>query len=63
MNDSKIETISLWSYRWSFSHGWHWKYERTCHIDTSNQWLEVFKKDEPTIQFKLSKKKPRILKN
>lgn len=62
MNDLPVETINLWSERWTFAHGWHWKYERTCHIETSEQWLEVFQKDEPLIKFKLSKTKPKACK-
>jgi hypothetical protein len=61
MNEIK-QTTKLWSYRWSFARGWRWQLERECHIETSLQWLEVFKKDEPSIKFKLSKKRPIVCK-
>ena len=61
MNEIK-QTTKLWSYRWSFAHGWKWQLERECNIETSSQWLEVFKKDDPSIEFKLSNKKPKACK-
>ena len=61
MNESQ-QTTKLWSYRWSFARGWQWQLERECYIETSLEWLDVFKKDEPDIVFKLSKKKPKVCK-
>ena len=46
----------LYSHRWTPARGWHWKYERECEEDTAQDWLEVFKEDEPNITFRLSRK-------
>lgn len=37
----------------------NWKIERTCLLENAEQWLEIFKKDEPNEIFKLAKKKPK----
>jgi hypothetical protein len=36
-----------------------WKLERNCEKETASDWLAVFKKDEPSVVFILSRKKPR----
>lgn len=49
---------NLYSARWSTAQGWHWKYERECLPTTANDWLTVFKRDEPEVLFVLSEKTP-----
>lgn len=51
--------IQLWSKRWSTARGWEWKLERKCSMEDSQEWLRVFKKGEPEVEFKLSNKKPK----
>lgn len=55
-----MKITNLWSKRWNPARGHHWKLERECSIENSFAWLEVFQKDEPDVEFKLSEKKPRI---
>jgi len=54
--------IKLWSKRFDSAYGWRWHIERECCSETAKQWLDVFSKDEPHIEFKLSVNKPRISK-
>lgn len=54
--------ISLWSLRQSIAWGWYWRKERDCQESTANDWLRVFRKDEPEIEFKLAKKCPALPK-
>jgi hypothetical protein len=54
------EKISLWGLRHTFAWGWRWKKERDCYITTADEWLALFRKDEPLIQFILAKKKPKL---
>lgn len=49
----------LWSKRYSVAQGNHWKLERECLESTAQQWLEVFRKDEPEVLFVVSHNKPR----
>ena len=53
-------TTNLYSKRFTPARGWHWELERGCNISTANDWLEVFQKDEPTVEFKISKKTPKL---
>jgi hypothetical protein len=36
----------------------HWVAERQCAADTVDEWLAVFRKDEPAIKFVVSTRKP-----
>lgn len=49
------DQIGLWRYN---STTGYWVLERMCSTVSSGKWLEVFKKDEPSASFKLSKTKP-----
>lgn len=51
--------INLWSKRHSIACGLHWKLERTCDPVTAGEWLALFQRDEPDVQFVLSERKPR----
>ncbi|MCK9530444.1 MAG: hypothetical protein M0R77_07775 [Gammaproteobacteria bacterium] len=55
-----MRTINLYSKRWSVARGLHWQLERECSKENAQAWLAVFQKDEPEIEFKLSKKKPKL---
>lgn len=48
--------IKLWRYNTTTG---IWNLQRICDDDTAAQWLEVFKRDEPRAQFKLSKRQPK----
>lgn len=51
----------LWAWRYSVAKGYHWQFERPCNLGNASEWLEVYKKDEPNVKFKISDKKPRII--
>lgn len=55
-----MEIIGLFSKRFSVAKGWHWRIERVCEADSSEKWLKIFSEDEPGIEFKLSKKLPKL---
>ena len=57
MRESKL---SLWSFRFSPMIGTHAVHERCVTEETSQQWLEAFKKIEPDVLFLISKNKPRV---
>lgn len=48
--------ISLWKYNKITG---VWNYQRTCLVETSQQWLGIFQKDVPGETFKLSKYAPK----
>lgn len=50
--------MKLWSQRFSIANGWHWKLERQIKPEETEQWLKVFRFDEPGILFVASEKKP-----
>lgn len=52
--------LNLWSKRWSTAKGWHWKLERDCLPENKDAWLDVFQKDEPTIEFKVCLNRPKL---
>ena len=54
-----MSKIKLFSKRNSIARGWYWRLERDCQEDTANAWLEVFKADEPNVEFKLSYTTPK----
>ncbi len=57
VNDHAI--TYLWSKRFSPARGWHWRQERDCLPNTASQWLDIFQRDEPGVEFILSDEKPR----
>jgi len=59
MRESKL---SLWSFRFSPMIGNHAVHERYVTEETSQQWLEAFKKIEPDVLFLISDKKPKLVK-
>lgn len=54
-----VMITGIWSYRHTVARGYDWKLERECHVSESVEWLNIFKKDEPNVQFILSNKKPK----
>jgi hypothetical protein len=57
-NPSK-SALSLWSRRFSVARGWEWKIERGITPENANEWLRAFRKDEPGIEFKVSRSRPK----
>lgn len=51
--------LKIWSRRTSMARGLHWKFERDCTEETREQWLEVFRKDEPGVLFVALDRKPK----
>ena len=52
----------LWSLRWSVAKGNHWNLEREVTDETCQEWLKVFRNDEPKILFLVSSRKPSTKK-
>lgn len=46
--------MKLWSKRMSVAYGWMWKHERDVTAETMLEWLLIFRKDEPGIDFVLT---------
>jgi hypothetical protein len=54
-----MEMTNLWAWRDSVTHGYRWVKERECKAGDANSWHTIFRKDEPHIQFRVSKVKPK----
>ena len=52
----KSKDIGLWIYNPTTG---FWYLERMCAPDTAQGWLEIFMRDEPSRDFKLSARKPK----
>jgi len=52
-------TKNLWSKRYSVARGWYWKYERDVTDFSADGWVEIYEKDEPNVEFRVSVQKPR----
>jgi len=55
----KQETIKLWARRWTTSYGWVWQLCRECYVSDKDAWLKYWVRDEPTVEFRFSNKKPK----
>ena len=53
--------MMIWSLRWSTVWGWRWIVERKVTQDTATSWLAIFRKDESGVEFKIAKRKPKII--
>lgn len=53
--------LKIYSIRYSVAQGNHWQYERDCTEANVQEWLAVFRKDEPGVTFIASKRKPARL--
>lgn len=54
------EKLTLWSKRFTGARGWHVVAERQCSADNADAWLQVFRQDEPTVAFCVSRAKPAV---
>jgi len=50
--------MTLWSKRHNAAQGNHWVAERKVTDATAQDWLAVFRKDEPGVLFLVAKRKP-----
>ena len=50
--------LTLWSRRYSPSRGNHWIAERVVTEATCQEWLSIFRRDEPDVLFLCSARKP-----
>lgn len=53
-----MTAMKIWSLRFSFARGDHWRLERECAEDTTQQWLDIFRADEPGVCFVARTRKP-----
>lgn len=56
----KTQSLTLYSVRFSTGYGWKAYAERACADDYAHEWLKVFKADEPSVHFLVSRKKPTV---
>jgi hypothetical protein len=54
-----MDKLTLWSRRHSAARGCFWQAERAVTEDAAQQWLEVFRNDEPNVLFLVSGRKPK----
>lgn len=52
--------MTIWSLRTSIGRGNHFVAERKCDEATVQQWLAIFRADEPNVCFIGSKRKPPL---
>ncbi len=57
------KTLTLWSLRFSVARGNHWISERNVTEENCQQWLKIFREDEPNVTFVASERKPNFKKN
>lgn len=50
--------LKIWSLRFTPAQGNHWSYERDATPETVQQWLAVFRADEPNVTFIATARKP-----
>lgn len=50
-----MTTIKLWKFNAITG---YWDYQRTCNEDTAEEWLRLFRRDEPNESFKLTNRRP-----
>jgi len=53
------KTLTLWSFRTSFARGNHVVAERQVLESEAQQWLKVYRDDEPKMIFVVCKNKPK----
>jgi len=54
-----MKKLTLWSKRSSIAWGNHWVNERQVTEETCQDWLKIYREDEPKVLFLVSDKKPR----
>jgi hypothetical protein len=52
--------IKIWSLRYSPARGSYFVMERECLESTIQQWLKIYREDEPNVIFIGSKRKPPL---
>lgn len=50
--------MKIWSIRISVAQGNHWQHERDCTDETVQEWLKIYRSDEPNVLFLASARKP-----
>lgn len=50
--------MKIWSLRYSPAKGNHYVAERDCNEENAQEWLAIFRADEPKVIFIASKRKP-----
>lgn len=55
-----MEQLTLWSLRNSVARGNHFVAERKVSNDTAQEWLSIFRKDEPQVLFLVAGRKPKL---
>lgn len=50
----------LWRLTWTHGRGVFWLHMRACAAHLADDWLKVYRKDEPTATFALSKHMPAL---
>jgi len=51
--------LTLWSLRVSVARGNHFVAERKVTEETAQDWLKIFRQDEPNVLFLVSERKPK----
>jgi len=54
------KTLTLWSLRTNAARGNHFVAERQVTEETAQEWLSVFRKDEPSVSFVATARKPKL---
>lgn len=54
-----MKKLILWSKRTSVARGNYWQQEREVTEQTAQDWLKVFRDDEPNVLFLVAAKKPK----
>jgi hypothetical protein len=52
--------MTLWSLRHTAAQGNHFVAERTVTEETAQEWLAIFRADEPKVLFLVSARKPKV---
>ena len=52
--------LKIYSKRWNAFRGAHWAIERDCNPDNVQDWLKIFRADEPGVVFVASKRRPPL---
>jgi len=60
VGETEMNKVTIWSTRFSGARGNHIVAERQCNENEAQQWLEIFRSDEPNVCFIASKRKPKI---
>ena len=59
MSDTSKQ-VGLWSLRYSAAKGMHVVHERNVIASSADDWLRVFRQDEPDVRFAVSEERPSV---